>query len=174
MKHFLSFYLDFPEPVKKCMLLLIGKYKHYILWIYFCIIHLGKVALSFLLLPRMIRQFIRVKTFITFNQQISSEVYVLTEVYILIKTTAIPASTFYLREKVAAFMLSYSVSFSSFAVELPIFASLEQFFFFFLMFYHFYQSNKLCFSWLWMVFHLHLLKKKRQEIIHTDTYVQSV
>lgn len=156
------------------MLLLTGKYKHYILWIYFCLIHLGKVAMSFLLLPRMIRQFIRVKTFITFNQHISSEVYVLPEVYILVKTTATLASTFYLREEVAAFMLSYSVSFSSFAVELPIFASLEQFFFFFLLFYHFYQSDKLRFFWLWMVFHLHLLKTKRQKIIHTDTFVQSV
>lgn len=128
------------------MLLLTGKNKYFILLIYFCLIHFRKVDECFLLLPRMIRQFMRVKTLITFNQQISSEAYVLPEVYILIKTTATPASTFYLREKVAAFMLSYSVSFSSFAVELPIFASLEQFFFFFLLFYHFYQSNKLHFS----------------------------
>jgi len=79
---------------------------------------------SLLPLPRMISQFIRVKTFVTFKQQISLEAYVLLEVYILITNTARPVFTFYSGEKVAAFMLSYSVSFSSFAVELPIFASL--------------------------------------------------
>lgn len=123
MQLFLLFYLAFSEPVKKCMLLLIEKYQHYILWIYFCLIHLGKVAISFASSQNY--QFIRVKTFITFKRQIISEVYVLSELYIIIKTTATAVFTFYSGEKIAAFMLRYSVSFSSFAVELPIFASLE-------------------------------------------------
>lgn len=50
----------------------------------------------------MISQFIRVKTFMTFKQQISLEVYVLSEVYILIKTIATRAFTFFSGEKVSS------------------------------------------------------------------------
>lgn len=71
---------------------------------------------SLLLFLRMINQFIWVKN------QFRGVCPIKKCKNTLVKTPATPAFTSYSGEKAFAFILSYSASFSSFAVELPIFA----------------------------------------------------